>query len=215
LFLQLIGVKGDQNLGLKYLYECINTKVGVRVPFALLFVLFWLLIYIPEFVPGKKHRFKEAADLIRYGLHYYPDSVLFIWLDSYANLKEGRLTQSTQLLDKAHSIGVKIKFIKNNKGTRLHFEKGWCFFLLFQWEDALKYLEYSLFQGESAESFDKESTYENARPFTLLLIAIASCMQGKLQSAQIWLQRVCNNKNKIQSDKWIFNRGQMYAISAL
>jgi hypothetical protein len=42
------------------LYECINSKNGVRVPIALMFVLFWLLIYIPEFVPGKEERYREA-----------------------------------------------------------------------------------------------------------------------------------------------------------
>ena len=74
---KLSGMEANQTKGLNLLYKCINSKTGIRVSASLMFVLFWLLVYIPEFAPGKDDRFKEANDLIRFGNHYYPRSIYF------------------------------------------------------------------------------------------------------------------------------------------
>ncbi len=164
-------------------------------------MLFWLLIYIPEFVPGKQDRFKEANELIGFGQHYYPDSVLFIWLKSYLNLKQGKIQEYINLLDKAKGIGTQIGLIERHIPTRIDFERGWGSFLLLNWQSAIKYLEATLPR--------EKGDFENVRPFTLLLLGVGNCMLGNLAEAEKWLQSISRIKNKQKTDRWIFNRALM------
>jgi len=81
------GMEADQTKGLKLLYDCINANQSVRLPFSLLFILFWLLIYIPDFIPGRDERLREAEELIKVGLHVFKGSTFFYWLKSYMDMK--------------------------------------------------------------------------------------------------------------------------------
>lgn len=190
------GMEADQAEGLKLIYECINTKVGVRVPLALMFVLFWLLIYIPDFVPGKEDRYKEAAELIRFGSHYYPRSVYFYWLESYMSHKQGNLEKSLKLLEK--SIRIIAGFGLETMPARLVFEKGWVLFLCQEWNPAISCLEQAM-------------QHDSPTPFILLLLGISNCMIGELPEAERYftkLTKIDLEKNSIE--RWIGRRAKRF-----
>ena len=190
------GMEADQTEGLKLIYECINTKVGVRVPLALMFVLFWLLIYIPDFVPGKDDRYKEAAELIKLGSHYYPRSVFFCWLESYMNQKQGDLEKSLKLLEK--SIRITTEFGFKIVPARLLFEKGWLLFLCQEWSPAINCLEQAI-------------QHDTPNPFILLVLGISNCMIGELPDAERYftkLTKIDLEKNTIE--RWIGRRAKRF-----
>lgn len=192
----IIGLEVDQSKGIKILYDCINTKKGVRVPLALMFVLFWLLIYIPEFVPGKQERYKEAHDLIRFALHYLPQSPYFYWLESYMSQRQGNLERALKLINRVISFSNKVG-IDENPG-RLNFERGWVLFLCQDWESSRLCFEISIEKGSET-------------PFTHLLLGITYCMLNELQLAEDTLESLAKSNNKSNSiEKWIHKRATSY-----
>lgn len=193
---KISGMEADQSKGLNLLYKCISSKTGIRVSAALMFVLFWLLVYIPEFAPGKEDRFKEANDLIRFGNHYYPRSIYFSWLESYMCTRQGKLERSLKLLKRA--LGYTSEQGFPLPSPRLLFEKGWVLFLCQEWEPALSCLLTA-------------SDHSEPTPFTQLLLAIATCMVGNLEQAEIWFKDICTQGlEKITVEKWIGRRARRY-----
>ena len=188
------GLEANQKLGLKELYKCINSKVGVRVPLAIMFVLFWLLVYIPEFVPGKEGRYKEAKQLIKFANHYYPNSIYFNWLQSYMCAKQGELVKALRVLDKAISNSS----TQEVPHPRLLFEKGWLLFLCQEWEEALNCLVLT-------------SENSTPTPFTQLLVGTCSCMIGQLDQAEQTFSALANaSMEKSSIERWITRRTKRY-----
>jgi hypothetical protein len=111
------------------LYEVINSQRSVRLPFALLFTLFWLLIYIPDFIPGHDERYREAEELIKVGFHVFKSSTFFYWLKSYMDTKQGELDRASRMLDR--SIRASKSLLTHS--PRLAFEKSWVHFLRQNW----------------------------------------------------------------------------------
>lgn len=193
---KLSGMEANQSRGLSLLYKCIGSKTGIRVSAALMFVLFWLLVYIPEFAPGKEERLKEASDLIRFGNHYYPHSIYFSWLESYMCTRQGKLERSLKLLKRAIAYTVEQGF--EIASPRLLFEKGWVLFLCQEWEQALFCLLTAC-------------DHCSPTPFTQLLLAISSCMVGNLEQAEIWFKDLCTQGlEKVTLDKWIERRSRRF-----
>ncbi|CAG9309948.1 unnamed protein product [Blepharisma stoltei] len=193
----IIGLDGDQSRGLKILYDCINSKKGVRVPLALMFVLFWLLIYIPEFIPGKHERYREAHDLIRFALHYLPQSPYFYWLESYMNQRQGNLERALKLLNRVIAYSGRTG-IDENPG-RLSFERGWVLFLCQDWESARQCFEISIEKASDT-------------PFTHLLLGVSYCMLNELQLAEDTLESIAsyNKESSSVEEKWIHKRASSY-----
>lgn len=189
-----IGIEIDQTTGIKQLYECINEKMGIRVPLALMFLCFWLLIYIPDYTPGKKERLREAQSLIRFSVHYYPQSPFFYWLESYLNQKQGNLERSLKLLNKVISKSKKLGL--NVVPGRLNFERGWVLFLCSEWAMALKCLE------DACE-------FGNSTPFANLLMGVCYCMAGNLEKGQSVLEQLEKNSN-LASERWVCRRASRY-----
>ena len=184
-----VGMDADQTQGLKLLYECIQMRSGPRVPLALMFVLFWLLIYIPDFIPGKEDRYREASDLVRLGKSLYPSSAFFYWLESYLKQKQGMLQASLSLIEKCIRRCRSLGF--TDVPPRLAFEKGWIYFLCQDWPKAVHYLLQSVKSGDPT-------------PLPLLLLGISYCMQGNGHEAELWflkLQAPEYQRNVIE--KWI------------
>lgn len=193
---KISGMEADQARGLSLLYKCINSKTGVRVSAALMFVLFWLLVYIPEFAPGKDERFKEAYDLIRFGNHYYPRSIYFSWLESYMCTRQGKLERSLKLLKRALGYSNEQGF--EIQSPRLLFEKGWVLFLSQEWEQSLSCLLTA-------------SDHSPPTPFTQLLLAVNSCMVGQLEGAEVYFKDLCSQGlEKSTVEKWIGRRARRY-----
>jgi tetratricopeptide (TPR) repeat protein len=189
---KISGIEANKEKGLAMLYKCINTKTGVRVPASLMFVLFWLLVYIPEFAPGKEERFKEANALIRFGNHYYPRSIFFSWLESYMCTRQGKLDRALKLIKRAVSYLNEQGF--ERQSPRLLFEKGWILFLYQEWEQSLTCL--------LTISDDLPPS-----PFTQLLLAVTSCMVGSLDQAEIMFKDLCSQGlEKSSVEKWIGRR---------
>ena len=188
----VLGIESDKNKGLKLLYSCINSK-GPRAPLALIFVLFWLLIYIPEFVPGREERYKESQSLIRFALQEFPSSPFFIWLSSYLNQKKGNLQRAFSELHKATRS---LKRFELPFSGRLAFEKGWLLFLCQDWQNAINEFEVAAQNGVNS-------------CFVMLLLGVSYCMSGELRSAEAILQEV--EKATVESnDKWIIRRAQSF-----
>lgn len=189
-----IGGELDQNKGIKQLYECINAKIGIRVPLALMFLSFWLLIYIPDYIPGKKERLREAYELIRFSLHYYQQSPFFYWLESYLNQKQGNLERSLKLLNrvisKSHKLGLTIV------PGRLNFERGWVLFLCHEWTSAAKCLEEANRSGSTT-------------PFAKLVLGICYCMIGNLDSGQAMLELI-EKASASTPERWVCRRASRY-----
>ena len=97
----------------------------MRLPFSLLFTLFWLLIYIPDFIPGREERLHEAEELIKVGFHVFKGSTFFYWLKSYMDMKAADLDRASRMLDRA--IRSSKSLISHS--PRLAFEKSWVYFL--------------------------------------------------------------------------------------
>lgn len=191
-----VGMDADQTQGLKLLYECIQMRTGPRVPLALLFVLFWLLIYIPDFIPGKEDRHREAADLVRLGKSLCPSGPFFYWLESYLKQKQGQLQASLSFLEKSirrcHSIGY------SEVPLRLIFEKGWIYFLCQDWQRAALYLQQAVKAGDPT-------------PLPLLLLGISCCMMGNGHEAEacfLKLQAPEYQRNLIE--KWISQKAKRF-----
>ena len=189
-----IGIEIDQSQGIKSLYDCINAKVGIRVPLALMFLTFWLVIYIPEYVPGQKERLREAHDLIRFSLHYYPQSPFFYWLESYMNQKQGNLERSLKLLNrvisKTHKLGMTMV------PGRLNFERGWVLFLCHEWVASAKCLNEAVKSGSSS-------------PFVQLLIGVCDCMNGSLAEGQAILEELEKGSENL-TERWASRRACRY-----
>ena len=193
---KISGMEANKEKGLNMLYKCINSKTGVRVSAALMFVLFWLLVYIPEFAPGKEERYKEANELIRYGNHYYPRSIYFSWLESYMCARQGKLDRSLKLIKRALSYFNEQSF--EMQSPRLLFEKGWVLFLCQEWEQSL-----SCLLNISDNSVPS--------PFTQLLMAVNSCMVGNLDQAEGLFKDLCSQGlEKSSVEKWIGRRALRY-----
>ena len=184
-----VGMDADQTQGLKLLYECIQMRTGPRVPLGLLFVLFWLLIYIPDFIPGKEDRYREAAELIRLGKNLCPHGPIFYWLESYLKQKQGQLQASLSFLDKSIR---RSRFLGYTEvPLRLAFEKGWIYFLCQDWSRAAQHLQQLVKSGD-------------VTPLPLLLLGISCCMLGNGHEAESWflkLQAPEYQRNNIE--KWI------------
>lgn len=189
-----IGVEVDQSRGIKSLYECINAKAGIRGPLALMFLSFWLAIYIPEYIPGKRERLREAHELIRFSLHYYPQSPFFYWLESYLNQKQGNLERALKLLNRvisrSHKLGLTMV------PGRLNFERGWVLFLCHEWASANKCLTDACTAG-------------SATPFARLLMGVCNCMIGNLADGQVILEELESNLT-ISSERWVSKRAARY-----
>lgn len=193
---KMSGMEADQTKGLDMLYKCINSKTGIRVSGALMFVLFWLLVYIPEFAPGKEERFKEASELIRYGNYYYPRSIYFSWLESYMCTRQGKLERALKLLKRALEYACEQGFEIHS--LRLLFEKGWVLFLCQEWEQSLSCL--------LTVADDCPPT-----PFTQMLLAINYCMVGNLDHAETTFKDLCSQGlEKSTVEKWIGRRAKRY-----
>ena len=189
-----IGIEIDQAKGIKQLYECINAKLGIRVPLALMFLSFWLLIYIPDYVPGKKERLREAHELIRFALHYYPQSPFFYWLESYLNQKQGVLERALKLLNRVISRSHKLGL--TNVPGRLNFERGWVLFLCQEWASAAKCL-------------DEANRSGSATPFAQLVLGVCYCMVGNLEDGQAILE-VLEKAGASTSERWVGRRASRY-----
>jgi tetratricopeptide (TPR) repeat protein len=189
-----IGADIDQSQGIKSLYDCINAKVGIRVPLALMFLTFWLVIYIPEYVPGQKERLREAHELIRFSLHYYPQSPFFYWLESYMNQKQGNLERSLKLLNrvisKTHKLGL------DTVPGRLNFERAWVLFLCHEWSASAKCLTDACKSGSSS-------------PFVKLLMGVSHCMNGSLAEGQSILEDLEKNTENL-GERWASRRASRY-----
>lgn len=193
---KISGMEANKEKGLAMLYKCINTKTGVRVSSSLMFVLFWLLVYIPEFAPGKEERFKEANALIRFGNHYYPRSIYFSWLESYMCTRQGKLDRAGKLIKRAISYLNEQGF--EQQSPRLLFEKGWILFLSQEWEQSLQCLI-------------TISDNLPPSPFTQLLLAVTSCMVGNLEQAESLFKDLCSQGlEKSSVEKWIGRRALRY-----
>jgi len=189
-----IGIEIDQTQGIKSLYDCINAKIGIRVPLALMFLTFWLVIYIPEYVSGKKERLREAYDLIRFSLHYYPQSPFFYWLESYMNQKQGNLERSLKLLNRVisrtHKLGLTVV------PGRLNFERGWVLFLCHEWVASVKCLEDACNAGSST-------------PFVKLVMGVGHCMNGNLNDGQSILEDL-EKDIEGSTERWASRRASRY-----
>lgn len=189
-----MGIEIDQTKGIKQLYNCINLKMGIRVPLALMFLTFWLLIYIPDYTPGKKERLREAHGLIRFSLHYYQQSPFFYWLESYLNQKQGNFERSLKLLNRVISRSQKLGL--NVAPGRLNFERGWILFLCQEWPSAVKCLE---------ESYNSGS----ATAFAKLVMGVCYCMTGNLNGAQTILEEL-EKASPNTSERWVSRRASRY-----
>lgn len=190
------GQIGSQGSGIQCLYKCINAKRGLRTPLALTVVLFWLLIYIPDFVPGRRERYCEAGELIKFGLHYYPCSPYFLWLESYMHQKQGNLELSlklmTKVIAKSKALGLP------TTSCRLEFERGWVLFVCQDWDSAIECLETA---GKAGALTD----------FTLLVLGAAYCMTGDLAAAESTLEYLVNSPPEgSQGDRWVQKRASRY-----
>jgi tetratricopeptide (TPR) repeat protein len=96
-----VKIQGDQKEGLRRLYECINSRKSARVPLSLFFIIQWYLIFIPDYVPGKTERFNEAQKLLKFAAHYFPDNILFTYLQSILETKLGNLDKALIQLDQS------------------------------------------------------------------------------------------------------------------
>jgi tetratricopeptide (TPR) repeat protein len=191
-----VGMEADQTQGLKFLYECMRIPGGIRVPLSLMFVLFWLLIYIPDFISGKNDRYREAAELIQLGRSLLPKSAFFYWLESYLQEKQGYLNQAQVLLEKATRVCRKLGFPQTP--PRLAFEKGWLCFLCQNWPLSARYLEESLKDVE-------------ATPLPLLLLGVSCCMLGNGPSAEQWFRRLLTPEmERNYTERWISTRARRY-----
>ena len=191
-----VGMEADQTQGLKLLYECMRISGGIRVPLALMFVLFWLLIYIPDFISGKTDRYREAEDLIQLGRALLPKSAFFYWLESYLQEKQGQLSQALLLLEKATRVCRRLGFPQTP--PRLAFEKGWLYFLCQNWPLSARHLEESLKDVE-------------ATSLPLLLLGVSCCMLGDGSAAEQCFHKLLTPEmERNYADRWISTRARRY-----
>ncbi len=199
----LVGIEGDQQQGFKCLYECANFRPGTRVGASLLIILFWLLVYVPSFVPGKEQRCAEAMQLIRAGATVYPDSVLFVWLHAYLCMHTGDVGKAIKLTERTNKLYLAANILPGKElPSRFEFELGLCHFSRFDWEEATKHLE------ASATAAAQE---EEPRRLTLLLLGAANCMRGSLAAAERQLQQAASLALKDRkSERWVARRAQRF-----
>ena len=184
------GMEADQTKGLKLLYDCINANQSVRLPFSLLFILFWLLIYIPDFIPGRDERMREAEELIKVGLHVFKGSTFFYWLKSYMDMKQADLDHASRMLDRA--IRASKSLISHS--PRLAFEKSWVYFLKQNWSQSLSYIE--------------AANANEPTPFMMLITGVLYCMVGAFEQAEEWFNRISSMDITNTLEKWISRRAK-------
>ena len=190
------GMEADQTHGLRLLYECMRISGGIRVPLALMFVIFWLLIYIPDFIAGREDRYREAGELIQLGRSLFPKSAFFYWLESYLREKQGQLSQALLLLEKASRVCRRFGFLQ--APPRLAFEKGWLYFLCQNWPLSVKHLE------DSQQGVD-------LTPLPQLLLGISYCMLGDGATAEKCFRRLLTpDMERNFTERWISTRARRY-----
>lgn len=190
------GIDSNLSTGQALLYECIQNKKSLRMPLAVLFILFWLLIYIPDFVPGKEDRHREANKLVKSVLQSHRGSVFFYWVYSYIKQKQGDLERALGLLEKAVKTCYAMGF--ENPPPKLLFEKGWAFFLCQDWERAL-------------DSFSQSLNPESPSQFSRLLIGLCHCMLGDLRRAERMLKKVSSSDSNLSpTERWIKRRADSF-----
>jgi tetratricopeptide (TPR) repeat protein len=190
------GMESSMSMGQALLYECVYNPTGLRMPLAVLFILFWLLIYIPDFVPGKEERHREANKLAKSVLRSHSKSIYFYWVYAYLKQKQGDTKRTLGLLQKALNTAASIGF--ENPPPRLVFEKGWAFFLCQDWQGAL-------------ELFSTSLNAEQPSQFSLLLIGLCHCMLGDLRTAEKALNKVASPQSNISStERWIKRRAESF-----
>jgi tetratricopeptide (TPR) repeat protein len=190
------GIESSLSQGQALLYECIQTQGSLRRPLAVLFILFWLLIYIPDFVQGKEDRYREANKLVRTVMKSHRRSVFFYWIYSYLKQKQGDVERALGLLQKATKICSSMGF--ENPPPKLVFEKGWSFFLCQDWERSL-------------ESFTLSLNANQPSQFAVLMIGLCHCMLGDLRKAEKTLKNVASSDVKVNStERWIKRRADSF-----
>jgi tetratricopeptide (TPR) repeat protein len=190
------GIESSLSQGQALLYECIQKEGSLRRPLAVLFILFWLLIYIPDFVQGKEDRYREANKLVKTVMKSHRGSVFFYWIYSYLKQKQGDVERALGLLEKATKICSSMGF--ENPPPKLVFEKGWSFFLCQDWERAL-------------ESFTLSLNTNQPSQFAVLMIGLCHCMLGNLRKAEKTLKSVASSDLKVSStERWIKRRAESY-----
>eukprot|EP00742_Colponemidia_sp_Colp-10_P011581 GILJ01012892.1.p1 GENE.GILJ01012892.1~~GILJ01012892.1.p1 ORF type:complete len:726 (+),score=102.20 GILJ01012892.1:26-2179(+) len=197
---KMAGFVANRGKGLTLLRDCVKDR-GLRAPFALLSLLFYLLVYVPDFAGNRTHRLQQAELLLTYGNQMKCKGLYLKWMESYLYLKRGHVDKAIAALQEAvqspNQMGIDSK-----PPFRICYELGWCYFVQLDWQKTCSYL---------LNLIGVDNT-DNPRPMCALQLGVAYLMQNDPISAVNWFSLASSMAQDTKFDRLISRLAKRYSV---
>eukprot|EP00743_Colponemidia_sp_Colp-15_P011489 GILK01012831.1.p1 GENE.GILK01012831.1~~GILK01012831.1.p1 ORF type:complete len:708 (+),score=130.53 GILK01012831.1:136-2259(+) len=197
---KMAGFVANRGKGLTLLRDCVKDR-GLRAPFALLSLLFYLLVYVPDFAGNRTHRLQQAELLLTYGKQMKCKGLYLKWMESYLYLKRGHVDKAIAALQEAvqspNQMGIDSK-----PPFRICYELGWCYFVQLDWQKTCSYL---------LNLIGVDNT-DNPRPMCALQLGVAYLMQNDPSSALNWFNLASSMAQDTKFDRLISRLAKRYSV---